>query len=295
MFIDAAKRRFGSAPHLITPDELRILPDETSGSGYRLFCTTSSDSSPGTANLVVGGETWEEVHQVGLELRQHEIMGMQPEVLRQVSLRCFNDMRTILLVHDKRMLGIVRNEAPRLVARKVITSAQAESLQRGIVDTILPGSLEMRNILQNSESSPTLRNGYILKPIRSGKGDGIVFGDDITQKEWISILKKLSATEVPIEEACVVQRRIVPRKYDLLLKASTGMVRYPLVGTYHVINKRFLGLGGWRASGGRIVAVSSGGSWICSVVEREDGENAGVSIFRHFVDYFFKFTHYVGL
>lgn len=220
---------------------------------------------------------------------------MQPEVLRQVSLRCFNDVRTILLVHDKRMLGIVRNEAPRLVARKFITSAQAESLQRGIVDTILPGSPEMRKILQNSESSPTLRNGYILKPIRSGKGDGIVFGDDITQKEWISILMKLSAAEVPLEEACVVQRRIVPRKYDLLLKASTGMVRYPLVGTYHVINKRLLGLGGWRASGGRIVAVSSGGSWICSMVEREDREKAGVSIFKHLAAYFFKFTHYVGL
>ncbi|KIL93861.1 hypothetical protein FAVG1_02423 [Fusarium avenaceum] len=155
MFIDAAKRRFGSAPRLITPDDLRILPDETSGSGYRLFCTASSDGSPATATLIVGGETWEEVYQVGLELRQHEIMKMQPEVLRQVSLRCFNDMRTILLVHDKRMLGIVRNEAPRLVARKVITSAQAESLQRGIVDTILPGSPEMRKILQNSESSPT--------------------------------------------------------------------------------------------------------------------------------------------
>lgn len=295
MFIDAAKRRFGSAPRLITPDDLRILPDETSGSGYRLFCTTSSDSSSGAATLVVGGETWEEVHQVGLELRQHEIMGMQPEVLRQVSLRCFNDMRTILLVHDKRMLGIVRNEAPRLVARKVITSAQAESLKRGIVDTILPGSPEMRNILQNSESSPTLRNGYILKPIRSGKGDRIVFGDDITQREWIFILTKLSATGIPLEDACVVQRRIMPRKYDLLLKASTGMVRYPLVGTYHVINKRLLGLGGWRASGGRIVAVSSGGSWICSVVERKDREKAGVSIFKHFADYSFKFTQHVGL
>jgi hypothetical protein len=295
MFIDAAKRRFGSAPRLITPDDLRILPDETSGSGYRLFCTASYDGSPGTATIVSDGETWEEVHQVGLELRQHEIMEMQPEVLRQVSLRCFNDMRTILLVHDKRMLGIVRHEAPRLVTRKVITSAQAKSLQRGIVDTILPGSPQMRNILQNCESSSNLRNGYILKPIRSGKGDGIVFGDDVTQKEWISLLTKLSATEVPLDEACVVQRRIVPREYDLLLKASEGMVRYPLVGTYHVINKKLLGLGIWRASGGRIVAISSGGSWMCSVIEGEDGEKAGVSIFKHFVDYFFKFTHYLGL
>lgn len=144
---------------------------------------------------------------------------MQPEVLRQVSLRFYNDMQTILLVHDKRMLRI-------------------------------------------------------LKPIRSGKGDGTVFGDDITQKEWTSILTELSATGLPLEEACAVQRRIVPREYDLLFKASTGMVRYPLVGTYPVINNKPLGLGIWRASGGRIVAISSGGSWVCSVVKREDGEKA---------------------
>ncbi|SPJ75893.1 uncharacterized protein FTOL_05624 [Fusarium torulosum] len=107
IFIDAARRRFGSAPRLITPDDLRILPDETSGSGYRLFCTASSDGSLWTATV---------------------IMEMQLEVLRQVSLRFFNDMQTILLVHDKRMLRIVRHKAPRLVTRKIITSIQAESL-----------------------------------------------------------------------------------------------------------------------------------------------------------------------
>jgi hypothetical protein len=121
MFIDAEKRRFGSVPRLIIQDDLRILPDETSGSGYRLFCTASSDGSPGTATLVSDGETWEEVHRVRLELQQHEIMEIQPEVLRHVSLRCFNDRRTILLVHDKRMFGIFRHEAPRLVTRKIIT------------------------------------------------------------------------------------------------------------------------------------------------------------------------------
>lgn len=69
MFIDAARRRFGSAPRLITPDDLRILPGETSGSGYRLFCTASSDGSLRTATVVSDGETWEEVRQVGLELQ----------------------------------------------------------------------------------------------------------------------------------------------------------------------------------------------------------------------------------
>ncbi|KAF5023466.1 hypothetical protein F66182_4466 [Fusarium sp. NRRL 66182] len=271
MFRDAVKRRFGTAPRLITPNDLRIFSDPTSKSGYRLCCIVNcSDYTPRDAIFVTSkGETWEEIHQVGLELRQRELMGMEPELLRQVALRCFNDLRTVLLVHDKRMLGIIKQEIPHLKTRQVLTSAQAEALDRGIVTTILPNSLEMRELLEQSKASPDVRTGYILKAIRSGKGDGIVFGDDINQTEWISVLEKLSSADSPLEEACVVQRRIVPREYDLVLKASVGVVQYPLVGTYHVVNGKLLGLGTWRASGGRIVAVSSGGSWICSVVKQE--------------------------
>ncbi|KAL6915680.1 hypothetical protein ACHAPO_008107 [Fusarium lateritium] len=268
MFIDAVERRFGIKPRLVTPEQLRLLPDARSKIGNRLCCVVKGIDEP-TVNSwrfkAKNGEIWEEIHQVGLELHQRELDALDLDVLRQISLRCFNDMRTVLLVHDKRMLGIIRQELSTLMARGVLTETQAEALERNIVDTILPGSKELDTLIQ---AGPQSRQGYILKPIRSGKGDGIVFGDDLTGDEWTARLRGLNSANIIPGVSCVVQRRITPINYDLVLRASVGMVQYPLVGTYHVANGKLLGLGTWRASGGRIVAVSSGGSWLCSVMRK---------------------------
>jgi hypothetical protein len=270
MFINAVSHRFGVKPRLIAPADLRLFADARSKTGFRLCCVIR-DCEEQVANtwrfVAPHGEICEEIHQVGLELHQRELLALGPEILRQISLRCFNDMRTILLVHDKRMLGIVRQEIPQLLARGVITAVQADVLRLGIVDTLLPGSKELKDLLHESFASPDVRHNYILKPIRSGKGNGIIFGDDVTAPEWTCLLQALASPGVVSAELCVVQRCITPRKYDLVLRASEGMVRYPLVGTYHVTNGKLLGLGNWRASGGRIVAVASGGSWICSVIK----------------------------
>ncbi|KAF5706281.1 multidrug transporter [Fusarium mundagurra] len=272
MFTDAVEHRFGAKPRLITPADLRLFPDARTKSGFRLCCVIHDRDGqvPNTWRFVApNGEIYEQIHQVGLELHQRELLALEPGILRQISLRCFNDMRTILLVHDKRMLGIVRQEIPKLVARGVVTAVQAEALRLGIVETLLPGSQQLKDLLQASLTCPELRHSYILKPIRSGKGSGIIFGDDVTAPEWTSLLQALTSPNEISGGLCVVQRRITPRKYDLVLRASEGMVQYPLVGTYHVTNGKLLGLGNWRASGGRIVAVASGGSWICSVMKRE--------------------------
>lgn len=273
MFIDAVWGRFGIKPKLINPIDLRLLPDSQSRSGYRLFCvsrdgTVTTSCQGSSSSIIYNNETLEEVHQVGLELHQRELAALEPEMLRQISLRCFNDMRTILLVHDKRMLGIVLQEIPNMKNRQVLSKTLADALEQGIVDTILPQSSEMASLLQASANSILLRNEYILKPIRSGKGDGILFGEDLDPGEWVAELQRLQSQEPrDLHASCVVQRRVFPREYDLILKTSGITDRYPLVGTYHVANGQLLGLGTWRASPDRIVAVSSGGSWICSVIQ----------------------------
>ncbi|KAI1409892.1 hypothetical protein F5Y13DRAFT_181745 [Hypoxylon sp. FL1857] len=274
MFIDAVQRHLGVTPRLISPSDLRLLPDPQSDGGYRLCCLAKDNGEvrfdSGNSTLTTPeGEIVEEIQQVGLELHQRELFALQPEILRQISLRCFNDMRTILLVHDKRMLGIVKQELQSLVTRGVLTAAQAHVLDDGVVDTILPGSQELEQLFQMFKSSEELKDGYIIKPIRSGKGAGIVFGEDKGTDEWISALEPLQSPGLDLRTTCVVQRRIVPRLYDVILNTSGERSRYALCGTYHVINGEFLGLGIWRASGNRICAVSHGSSWICSVA-RED-------------------------
>lgn len=275
MVIDACRRRLGITPRLIFPADLRLVPDPESEGGHRLCCLVQRDGvnpHPVETTMITGeGEIVEEIHQVGLELHQHELAALNPEILRQISLRCFNDLRTILLVHDKRMLGVVRQELPSLAARGVLTPVQAKVLAAGIAHTVLAGSGEMAQLLRDSANSEDLKDKYIIKPARGGKGVGIVFGEDLTSDEWVSALVRLQTPELISGTTSVVQRRVVPRLYDLVLKPSGERQRYPLVGTFHIVDGRYLGLGIWRASGSRICAVSTGGSWMCTVVAKDEG------------------------
>ncbi|KAI5459215.1 hypothetical protein BGZ63DRAFT_361745 [Mariannaea sp. PMI_226] len=271
MVVDMLWRRFGIKPRIISPTDLRLVPDGENSKAYKLCCLAKNGhdmpAESGLPTFVTeAGEIVEEIHQVGLELHQHELISLEPELLRQVSLRCFNGMRTILLVHDKRMLGIVKQEIPGLVARNVLTLGQARDLADGVVDTILPGSRELQELLCIYKDSPQVKDQYILKPIRSGKGDGIIFGDDSSANEWAAVLERLRHPRIIPGVTCVLQRRILPRLYDIVLKLSEDVAKYPLIETYHVINGNLVGLGIWRAGKGRVIALSSGGSWMCSVI-----------------------------
>ncbi|PQE22029.1 taurine catabolism dioxygenase protein [Rutstroemia sp. NJR-2017a BBW] len=270
MLLHVVHQRFGITPRLITPADLRLLPCAGSNR-YRLCAVVEQNESFSHAPSVwrtSQGELVEEIHQVGLELHQSELLALEPEMLRQISLRCFNDFRSILLTHDKRMLGIVKQELKSLIARSVITRTQAKILNQGIADTILPGSAELRQLIASSQLFPKLRYQFLLKPIRSGKGDGIVFGDEWTSNEWISALQRQLNSQ-SVSGACVIQRRIIPRLYNLVLKPSSVRVQYPLIGTYLVVHGKLLGLGVWRSSQDKICAISHGGSWLCTVTAQD--------------------------
>ncbi|KHN94385.1 uncharacterized protein MAM_07701 [Metarhizium album ARSEF 1941] len=270
MMIHDFQRRFGVRPRLTTPADLRLLPDPDNKGRQKLYCVVRPDVRNSSCALKTHqGELVEEILQLGLELHQRELLALEPDMLRQVCLLCFNDMRTLLLVHDKRMLGIVREELGPLVARNVLSQAQADVLDRGIAKTILAGSAELRQLLLESQSSPAIRHQYILKPIRGGKGVGILFGDSISVDKWIDTLERMKSPGLATEAAYVVQRRITPRLYDMVLDSSGARVRYALVGTFHVVHGTLVGLGIWRTSADRICAISSGGSWLCSVVRRD--------------------------
>ncbi|PGH15470.1 hypothetical protein AJ79_02447 [Helicocarpus griseus UAMH5409] len=275
MFIDFMNRYVGIRPRLISPADLRLIPDPENRGGYKLCCVMKESKLNGYASspfVLQSGEQepLEEIHQIGLELHQHELFALPMELLHQISLRCFNDMRTVLLVHDKRMLGIIKQEIPTLVARYVLTDAQGHALDEGIADTILPGSTDLEALIQLSKGAPKRRKQFLLKPVRGGKGAGIVFDDELTPAQWVASLERLRKAElVSGSPSYVVQRRVWPCLYDLILAASGERVKYPLIGTYHTVNGHLLGIGTWRSSPDRICAVSHGGAWICSVVREE--------------------------
>lgn len=258
MFVEFC-HHLGIKTRLITPNSLRVIPQREGHNSYKLCCLTPDQHSR-------HGEKIEEIHQLGLELRQHELHALSPELKRQISLRCFNDMRAIFLTHDKRMLGIVLQELESLVTRSILSAEQAAHLEKGIAYTILPGSPELEDLIDRSSASEQLKDEYILKPIRSGKGDGIQFGDQLSHADWQVRLEELrDAQPKPGLTLYVVQRKVNQPLYDVTL-GSGQSVSCHKVGTYHAVNGQFLGLGTWRCSPGRLCAVSDGASWITSVV-----------------------------
>ncbi len=260
LFILYVHSRTGKKPSLIKPSDLRLVPCPQSSTGYALYVFASVD--------VNGNEVLEPVHQVGLELHQHELRSMPTLMLREIALRCFNDLRTVFLVHDKRMLGIVLQELETLVhVQKIFTPKQARVLRRGIAWTMNPGSRELAALIDLTRLSPQVKDNFILKPIRGGKGAGIVFGSDMTPQAWASQLEDLQDSELGGEHTkYVVQRKIKQPLYDVLLHKAEKLQRNYLVGTYMAIHGRYLGVGTWRTSPNRICAVSHGGAWLCSVV-----------------------------
>ncbi|OQD88118.1 hypothetical protein PENANT_c004G03270 [Penicillium antarcticum] len=268
-FMELMEHRIGVKPRLITPDTLRLLPDTTEKSGFKLCCLAQPDA---TSTLKTSsGDIVEEIHQMGLELHQRELNAFDQEMKRQISLRCFNDMRTILLAHDKRMLGIIREELGSLVSRDVLSTEQATDLERGITPTILPGSTAMEKFIASCKISEGFKDGYILKPIRGGKGAGILFGDELDNDDWLARLEPLREARMKAGKTLyVVQRQIRQPYYDILVGVKGKPERCHMVGTYHAVGGQFLGLGTWRCSPGRLCAVSDGATWVCSLVRAEE-------------------------
>ncbi|KAJ9301140.1 hypothetical protein DTO271G3_1275 [Paecilomyces variotii] len=250
---------------------LHLVKGEEYGYDIHMFVSLAQQAGSKQSGVTnEAGEVLEEIYQLGLELHQRELLAMSFEMLQQISLRCFNDMRTVLLVHDKRMLGLVREELPSLVTRKVLTSRQADALDRGIVPTIIPGSEKLGHFISQCRESESLKDQYILKPVRSGKGVGIVFGDQLTHEEWMSALRRMQCPQlIPGRTTYVVQKRVEQRRYDVLFEENDGVQSFPLVGTFHIVHGSFLGLGLWRSGPGRICALSRGGAWMCSVMKKD--------------------------
>jgi hypothetical protein len=280
MFAEYAERRTGVRPIFISPNDLRLVRDRNAKSGFKLCCLVrdnqlrppTSGNSRHSNRFIHEGEVLEEIYQVGLELHQRELRALEPEMLRQLALRCFNDMRTLFLVHDKRMLGIVLQELDALVYKhSVLTKEQANILRYGVTTSYLPGSSELDHFIKQCREDPKIKDKFLLKPIRSGKGAGILFGDQVSADEWQSRLWALrsSSPASQLEQTMyIVQRQIKQPVFNVLLREGEGLQRNYLIGTYHAVNGKYLGIGIWRSGPGRICAVSHGGAWLCSVMSR---------------------------
>jgi len=207
-----------------------------------------------------------EIDQLILELHQDELLSLPLPILKQIAKRTvFNDLRTIFLVHDKRMLGIIRQELPGLTERNILTNSQAILLTENIAETLIPTCSGYTTLYNIFDRIPEAKNNWLFKPAGRGKGEGIVFGANVDEKEWTRLLYPVN------RQTHILQRRTKQRKYNLMMPGledgSARNVQWPLVGSFFIINGKFEGIIGWRASADDVCALSRDGKWMGGLVD----------------------------
>ncbi|KAF8529929.1 hypothetical protein BDD12DRAFT_800179 [Trichophaea hybrida] len=223
---------------LVNPANLRLVPSSSSPTGV----TLSDD---------VGV-----LDQFVLELHQEEIEELDEDILLQLGRACWNDLRTIYFAHDKRLLGVIQREADWLVEMGDITISQAETLRNSFAETYISGDPIYQFLIESTD--PTEKNNWTLKASMVGKGEGMIFGKDLGEKEWKDTLKLVG-------QPYILQRYVKQKKLNLTVRnpalptPNIMNVQWCAIGTMLCINEHFLGVAPWRASGNDIVAVGRGG------------------------------------
>ncbi|PKX95110.1 uncharacterized protein P174DRAFT_386359 [Aspergillus novofumigatus IBT 16806] len=238
--------RTGICPRIVHVDELELKPDESSGTGYSLYYQGEGVS--------------EKIHQVVSTLFPDEF-GLLPQgMLRQLATVAVNDLRISLLVNDERFLGIILQELDTLVTKHgILTPGQANALQQGLVPTLLPGSPELKRWMERNNKGETSKDNYILKAARQSRGSGHLLGADLSPQEWASIMRDMQDPSIRPGATSYVLQPFVPQvRLDLISTEDEECHGSLMVGCYYTVNGRFLGLGPWRSSTGKICNVYSG-------------------------------------
>ncbi|KAL4913600.1 hypothetical protein BDW62DRAFT_214077 [Aspergillus aurantiobrunneus] len=270
-FFHFAEKRTGRRPRVVSPEQLRLVSESSSRTGYGLYCTTT-DLTPNTQNgeKAKENEELEKIHQVGLQLTDGEYAPLPPDLRHHLALHGINEVRSMLLVQDKRILGIVHQELDALVSTHgVLSPEEANLLRRSVIPTIIPGSKELQELRHKTCHEGTVsKNEFILKPIRASRGAGIVFGDELSSAEWEGILTDLQDPAIQAHPRSdrtpyVIQPVVTQGEDELFLDEEMGTQRSHRVGAYHAVNGAFVGLGAWRVvvSSQRTCNMATGRAW----------------------------------
>ncbi|OJK00144.1 hypothetical protein ASPACDRAFT_1855740 [Aspergillus aculeatus ATCC 16872] len=121
------------------------------------------------------------------------------------------------LFTTKRILGVLLQELDGLVSKQVLTPDQAAILRHGVVPTINPGSPELSKLIGQQSRSLIHKDKYIIKPVRSGRGDGILLGRELSVSQWESLLLDLRDPDLePGRTMYIIQPLIEQPLFELL-------------------------------------------------------------------------------
>ena len=188
-----------------------------------------------------------------LELHQDELLNISYNFLKAlIKTNYINDLRTVLIGHDKHLLAIFSNEEIML---RYISMAEFKILNKYIIQTYLPSTTINKQVIAN-------KNNWVLKKYGSGKGIGMYVGKIHSAELIDGVLRKE-------HEDYIIQPYIFQKKMPIYTEHEKGIdfINMNIVGFFANFNKHFLGVGFFRVSLGDIVNVSEQGGNIINVVK----------------------------
>lgn len=178
------------------------------------------------------------IQQAIVELHQDEIESLSDEVLFALAEvpRCLNDLRTIFIVHDKRLLAILSDSE---IMKKWLDEADIRILQSTIIKSFSASHIPVPykdEILRNKDN-------WLIKPSLLGKGIGLMLGKELSQQAWQEALANPNYADY------VVQEFVCPKKYLVVDKqVESSRAARSVIGALLCLNNRFFGPAGFRTS-----------------------------------------------
>jgi len=118
-----------------------------------------------------------------LELDREELRKFPPEVLSHIIRQghYINDVRTLILVHDKRILAVLYDAA---IMSDYLDAAEYDFLQQFLIPTFA-----LNNPAKREEVIHSTKN-WLVKETSGGRGIGIYVKDESTPEDWATIINE---------------------------------------------------------------------------------------------------------
>jgi len=154
--------------------EIHYLKKELVKSGIQVVDVKSNEIELIDGHLIANEQ---KAHQFYLEMDREELKTFDKDVLKSIitSGRCINDVRTIILIHDKRILTVLFNE--------VIMASYIDEYDYAFLKPYLIPSFTIQNqedrdyLIQSTEN-------WVLKNNSGGRGIGILLKNDCDPETW---------------------------------------------------------------------------------------------------------------
>ncbi|WP_025146359.1 hypothetical protein [Pedobacter jeongneungensis] len=182
------------------------------------------------------------VNQFILEMDREELRNFDPEVLKLIIKQgnYFNDVRTLILVHDKRILAVLYSEE---IMKNYLSEEEYRFLRSFLIPSYALYTAEKRAEVSNSPLN------WVLKRNSGGRGIDMYVKSDCEAAVWTDIIAK----QWP---EYMIQQYVPQRWFKYGIDSDKTMIN--LVGMLLCYNNRSFGPGLFRGSAESVVNVHQG-------------------------------------